>query len=141
MIKFYFFFILFIRGTLNANEPNKESSKLMQTTFEIRSNGHCRLFYSNYNSNTMYCGKDPTSNSSNICYGDSGGPMMYLKNNKWYLYGVASFMLIRNDVNCDSTVPSYWAKVPSYLNWISKELTIKFLREIIEEIYLSLNIK
>ena len=36
-----------------------------------------------YKKNLLYCAID-RNKSSNVCFGDSGGPLMYYENKKWY---------------------------------------------------------
>lgn len=67
----------------------------------------------------LYCALDPTPKKSNICYGDSGGPMMIYHNNSWFLYGISNFLTGFSSSKCDNTRPSYFANVTNYLDWIN----------------------
>jgi secreted trypsin-like serine protease len=59
--------------------------------------------------------------TSNICYGDSGGPLMQYNNNKkWYIYGVSSLALAFQNYSCNPYKPSYFTKISYYLDWIQK---------------------
>ena len=66
----------------------------------------------------LYCALD-SSKYSNVCFGDSGGPMMYNSNGIWYLYGIASYVSInKQGTICYNAQPSYFVKVPVLLNFI-----------------------
>lgn len=70
-----------------------------------------------------YCAIDENFKESNICYGDSGGGLMYLMNGGWYLYGVSSFILADRYTNkCLTNYPSFYTMVPKYIDWINKIL-------------------
>lgn len=56
--------------------------------------------------------------NSNICFGDSGGPLIYFNGTKWLIHGVSSY-IIGNPNMCEPKYPSYFTKVPNYLNWIA----------------------
>ncbi|CAF0862212.1 unnamed protein product [Brachionus calyciflorus] len=72
----------------------------------------------------VYCVRDPERKKSNICYGDAGNPLMIVKKNKWYLYGIASFVTVNiNNLTCINTEPSYFTIVPRYLKWIEPTIT------------------
>ncbi|RNA17705.1 hypothetical protein BpHYR1_054502 [Brachionus plicatilis] len=47
-----------------------------------------------------YCAFDPSAAESNICFGDSGGPLMYSSEGNWYLYGITSFVFTDQDDRC-----------------------------------------
>lgn len=67
---------------------------------------------------TNYCAKDVSETKpSNICFGDSGGPMMFFKDGKYYLYGITSYMFY-NSNGCVPEEPSYYTQIPNYLDWI-----------------------
>jgi secreted trypsin-like serine protease len=67
---------------------------------------------------TQYCLLD-TKNQSNACFGDSGGPMMYFEEDRWYIFGLTSYGRLSNN-ECNNTLPSYYTKVPYYLDWINR---------------------
>ena len=70
----------------------------------------------------VYCVIDVSNNpQANACYGDSGGPLHQVVNSKWYVYGVASFVLATNK-KCLTDMPSFYTSVPAYLNWIESRL-------------------
>ncbi|RNA13070.1 suppressor of tumorigenicity 14 -like protein [Brachionus plicatilis] len=52
-----------------------------------------------------YCVIDFSSANTNVCYGDSGGPLLYLDNNKWFIYGVASFVFANSNGDCLNKKP------------------------------------
>ena len=56
---------------------------------------------------------------------------MYYKNGLWYLYGVVSFIVASNDGSCDPTYPSFYTKVPAYLDWMEKQLSALNLTQLI----------
>ncbi|RNA07917.1 chymotrypsinogen 2-like [Brachionus plicatilis] len=57
----------------------------------------------------LYCALDPTPKKSNICYGDSGGPMMIYHENAWHLFGISNFLTGFSAFKCDNARPSYYA--------------------------------
>ncbi|RNA08328.1 chymotrypsinogen 2-like [Brachionus plicatilis] len=70
-----------------------------------------------------YCAQDESENKSNICYGDAGSPMMMARRNRWFLYGIASFVTVTTDrFTCVNAEPSYFSIVPRYLRWIYSTL-------------------
>ena len=71
----------------------------------------------------MYCTIDdnPTK-SSNVCFGDSGGPLMYNSNGRWHLYGITSMVILNGTIFnrfCKPNEPSYFTSVPYYLDFVS----------------------
>lgn len=57
-------------------------------------------------------------------YKIKGGPLMYYSNNKWYLYGIASYILSDTNGTCLMNYPSYFTIVPNYLSWIYQTISI-----------------
>ena len=73
-----------------------------------------------------YCALDPTEKNSNICNGDSGGPLMYFNQGKWYLFGITSYVFADQATEkCLNNFASYFTKVPVYINWIEKNTGVK----------------
>lgn len=108
-------------STTGANSPSALSPTLKQATLKVlNGQGQCNNF--NFASSLIYCVLDVTGGQANVCNGDSGGPVLYFTNSKWYVYGIVSFVLIKNDDLCDNTKPSYHAAVPQYLGFIESGL-------------------
>lgn len=68
---------------------------------------------------TNYCAKGVSETEpSNICYGDTGGPMMFFKDGKYFLYGITSYVFLNDIGACVPEEPSFYTQVPNYLDWI-----------------------
>lgn len=92
------------------------SDNLLQATMQIRNfcNNTCYGFDTH-----NYCALDLSSRKSNICFGDSGGCLMYLINGKWQLFGITSIVLAQVSPRvCLNKLPSFYTIVPNYLEWI-----------------------
>jgi secreted trypsin-like serine protease len=59
-----------------------------------------------------YCTFDLDNKGTNVCLGDSGGPLMYSINDTFYLYGITS-----HGSDCDDE--SFFVAVPNYNDWIA----------------------
>ncbi|RNA41910.1 Chymotrypsinogen B [Brachionus plicatilis] len=106
-----------LSGYTSPSGPTS-SDILFQTTMQIYENSTiCPII-----PNLHYCAFDASSKESNTCFGDSGGPLMYSSNGKWYLYGLTSFGFTDSSGNCLNTRSSYFTKVPRYLEWISANM-------------------
>lgn len=103
------------------------SEILKQAELTVANNDSiCQNYKDKVNLNRLYCLYD-TSNTTNpfnitiysqICYGDTGGPFFYQKNDKWYIYGIASFVDDQGTSKCIVTNPSFFTSVPLYIDWI-----------------------
>ena len=76
-----------------------------------------RCNYSKFNQEKTYCAV-VAHKLQDSCDGDSGGPLMLKIGNSWHLYGLTSF----GDYSCESSLPSYYTKVPFYLDWIKANI-------------------
>lgn len=70
---------------------------------------------------------DGNNKRMSTCYGDSGGPVLAYRNDRWILFGIISFGHdIRDSTNeklkkCNASMPVYFVKVSSYSDWIRKK--------------------
>ena len=60
------------------------------------------------------------------CFGDSGGPVLAYRYDRWTLVGIISFAHDIKDYNthrkkCNKLLPFYFVRVRSYYNWIDKK--------------------
>jgi secreted trypsin-like serine protease len=63
------------------------------------------------------------------CYGDSGGPVLAYRNNRWVLIGIISFGhdvkdFITNKRKCNASMPFYFVKVQAYMDWIEEKTNL-----------------
>lgn len=65
----------------------------------------------------QYCCGSPKT-SSGVCFGDSGGPLMYKNGEKWTQVGLVSF----GQGSCSTDLASVYTKVVAYLPWIQSKL-------------------
>ncbi|CAF1020439.1 unnamed protein product [Brachionus calyciflorus] len=104
-------------STNGENNRSKLSNTLLQATLKIQNEENpsiCKDYES-----FVYCALDTSIKKSNICFGDSGGPLMFFKDEKWYLYGLSSFITVHlNNFTCKNTEPGFFTMVPNYLDWI-----------------------
>jgi trypsin len=86
----------------------------------INGNSLCTANGRSYNINTNYCALGVGSPTPNSCFGDSGGPLQYYDGTKWTVFGLVSYGYVDITRFCINSVPSYYANVPYFLNWIKK---------------------
>lgn len=105
--------------------PSVVANRLQQTSLKIV-NGDDMCFSEGFvDEDYIYCAKSSEANpGSNICFGDSGGPIQYYINGTWYLYGVASFISDNNTgTTCNPWGAVYFIKVPVYYEWLQIALS------------------
>lgn len=122
VIEFFLYYdIKKTRGSISGTDSQSSlSPTLKQSTLKVL-NTKSICIKSNTNNNNNYCALDE-ANSSNACYGDSGGPMMHYRNGRWYLYGLTSFVLTQAS-KCYPSLPSFYTIIPKYLDWIGNIIT------------------
>lgn len=78
----------------------------------------------NWDQTNIICAHSNEKNKkSGTCTGDSGGPVVMYRNNRWILVGIVSYGDFIKDEHsnarkCDASRPSYFVKVSSYLDYI-----------------------
>lgn len=76
-----------------------------------------RDFFSRVTSNLSFCAG--FKNGSSVCNGDSGGGMVFQRNNKWYLRGIVSVSIaLQNQARCDPNHYAVFTDVAKFTNWI-----------------------
>ncbi|CAF1149285.1 unnamed protein product [Brachionus calyciflorus] len=107
-----------------VNEKGELSTVLNQANLTVlngmKLESECEGLHEN-----NYCLKDLSSKKANVCYGDSGGPLLFMENKKWTVYGTASFVFTDQTGNCLNQLPSFYAKLPTSWAWI--KISNKFL--------------
>ena len=85
----------------------------------------CKIY--GYNLDLLYCVYDDSAKTakSQVCNGDSGGPLFYEVDSKWYVFGVVSFTLVdkkETQSRCLTDSPSFFTVVPVFVNWITNKM-------------------
>ncbi|CAF0984899.1 unnamed protein product [Rotaria sordida] len=92
---------------------NSSSSVLRQARLQVISN--CSMYFA-YEPQTQICTapNGPIDINHGSCQGDSGGGLLYLKNERWYAAGVISYA-----TGCgQQTFPTVFTKTAAYIGWI-----------------------
>lgn len=106
-------------GSLYKGSPLP--STLQQVTVKVM-NAQARVSYPGYFSASRQIGAGiPYVGGKDSCHGDSGGPLMYNKNSRWYLSGVVSF---GNDC-ARGNYPGVYTRTSAYLNWIYNKVNTR----------------
>ncbi|XP_053204056.1 trypsin-3-like [Panonychus citri] len=89
---------------------------LHQARVPIVNISECRNVYEDYFiSNNMFCA-GYRSGRVDSCAGDSGGPLLFQKRSRWYIYGITSF-----GEGCGRREKyGIYAKVPNFVKWIRR---------------------
>ncbi|KAG7233724.1 hypothetical protein INR49_006645 [Caranx melampygus] len=98
---------------LPPNEP------LQELEIPVISNSECKKIYRGVTDNMICAGL--SSGGKNICFGDSGGPMMTKSGSRWVQGGVSSFT---GGGSC--ALPSAlggFTRVSRYESWIKRQIT------------------
>jgi len=94
----------------------KPSTVLKQVELATISLPDCGARWRGRMTQTMLCAG--TEGGKGICMGDSGGPLVCKEGNKWFQYGINSFVFKRG---CASgAVPDVFANVVNLLPWIQE---------------------
>ncbi|XP_061382203.1 serine protease gd-like isoform X5 [Danaus plexippus] len=90
-------------------------------------------FFARFTSEYTYCAgyRDGTANaqtgirkSTSVCNGDSGGGMVFEMQGSWYLRGLVSLSVARqNEYRCDPTHYVVFTDLAKFLSWIKQHVT------------------
>ncbi len=103
-------------GQAIPNEIKSNSIVLKQTTLNLVNKPLCA-----YN-RSLILGAINHIDGSNICYGDSGAPLTFKHNERWYAFGIASYASFQRKNICDSTRPSYFTNLYFFRSWIKANI-------------------
>lgn len=101
-------------------ETRSQSNIKLKVEVPIKSFQECSLLYKRHGATLtekQFCAGGNKGEDS--CTGDSGGPLMYLRQTdneyNWYLYGVVSY----GPIQCGTkNFPAIYSNVPHYMPWI-----------------------
>jgi secreted trypsin-like serine protease len=65
---------------------------------------------------------DRNNSDTNVCLGDSGGPLLYFDGKKWTIFGVTKSVYLDNAKSCLASRASIFQSVPFYLDFINRFL-------------------
>ncbi|KAK3745940.1 hypothetical protein QZH41_012752 [Actinostola sp. cb2023] len=91
---------------------------LQQAALPVVSQSDCKKKYNIADRSAHLCGGEARAGASGGCNGDSGGPFVCEEGGRWVLHGAVSF----GQRNCPTTHYTVFARVNSYLSWISKNI-------------------
>ncbi len=81
------------RGSINGKDSKTVlASNLQQAILKISDPILSDTCYSSntFDRSIVYCAfNSDGDHESNACFGDSGGPLIYYKNDKWHIYGIS----------------------------------------------------
>ncbi|KAF4527173.1 hypothetical protein B566_EDAN006098 [Ephemera danica] len=104
------------------DSTNKPSSDMTRVNLQVRSYEECvrsnRDFFSRFLVDKTYCAG--WRNGTSACNGDSGGGMVFRRNNRWFLRGVVSngVPLPDNISLCNPEHYTVFVDVAQYRDWI-----------------------
>ena len=115
-------------GRIDKDTSDILATVLQEAILEVE-NGHYPCSIRDYDPNLIYCAVDPiAAEDANACNGDSGSPLFIQVDNRWYAYGITSYITGKTEAN-DQTIclpndPSYYTKIPLFIDWIAWKVNI-----------------
>ncbi|XP_023251617.1 serine protease 27-like [Seriola lalandi dorsalis] len=104
-------------GYVQTNKPLPFPYSLQEVSVPVVSNSQCNKVYGGITSN-MICAGVP-SGGKDICFGDSGGPMVSKTGSRWVQGGVASF----GSACAKPNAPGGYTRVSKYQAWINSHIS------------------
>ncbi|XP_026325329.1 collagenase-like [Hyposmocoma kahamanoa] len=103
-------------GRMSSNSIVDSHVRLGYKKIKVIGNEKCKDYYGDVLKPTYICAGAPDGAA---CRGDSGGPLAYKTKSQYYLIGVSSF----GPLDCgESSAPSVFSRITSYIDWIQKQL-------------------
>jgi secreted trypsin-like serine protease len=97
-----------------VDDSGNPSDRLLQGRVDLWRNGACRAFFGSlWRGGRMLCGG---SEVTDVCYGDSGGPLLVRQGKGWVQHGVTSF----GDTGCAVGDASVYARASALRPWIER---------------------
>ena len=96
---------------------------LQRVDLKYIANWRCRAKGWPYISSDMMCATDPNGNSDgknqDSCSGDSGGPLLVLRNGEYKQVGIVSY---GNSIGCGGSTPGVYSRVSESTQWIKQTI-------------------
>ncbi|XP_022191201.1 serine proteinase stubble isoform X2 [Nilaparvata lugens] len=106
------------------DENKQVSQELKMAEMPVVSQRTCiesyRDFFERYASNRTYCAGSRTGVSA--CNGDSGGGMVFSLGSRWYLRGIVSIAVPKDNKICDPNHFIIFTDVAKYITWINENI-------------------
>jgi secreted trypsin-like serine protease len=108
-------------GRTEGTDPLSIPSTLRWTLTYIQSAAYCTANFSPLDPGAQFCSIEPETFARGTCHGDSGGPLIVLKEPGEALVELG--VISRGDANCATTVPNVYTRVDKISPWIAETLT------------------
>lgn len=92
------------------------ANELQGAAVNVMLNTECKLFWGSQISDTDVCVTDKESQQTSACNGDSGNPLVCIRDGRWHLVGVTSLF----SPSCDPAFPSVFARMSYFRDWVKK---------------------
>ncbi|XP_055693404.1 serine protease easter-like [Lutzomyia longipalpis] len=109
-------------GASDGIDTRASSDTKLKAILSIVEHDKCQLFYRNFNIQikSQICAGG--RKGVNACRGDSGGPLMMVKDDIWFVIGIVSFGPQICAYEHGVTAPSVYTKVSEYTDWIKSNM-------------------
>lgn len=104
------------------DDSGTPSDRLRMGRVQLWRGGECKAMFAGlWRAGRMLCGGSLTAD---VCYGDSGGPLLVRRGKRWIQHGVTSF----GDAECLTDDASVYARVSAQRRWIEKVTGLRHRR-------------
>lgn len=116
------------------NENGTKLNNLREAAMPGRTNEECEEVNKNmyrdfFDAEFSFCAGN--INGTSICEGDSGGGLVFQRNNSWFIRGIAN-LAGSTEFGCDMTKFAFFTDVVAHFDWIQDTLK-SFIREILQD--------